>query len=249
MPDGGMIRIIAEKCTVENENALPLRAGRYIRFSIADKGHGIPPENLDKIFDPFFTTKPKGNGLGLATTFTIIHKHDGHIAVNSSVGDGSIFTIYLPAANEAIDQNRTEDEKSFTGEGKILLMDDEDLVLEVGGEILKHLGFEVAYAHDGVEAVESYVGALASDRPFDIVIMDLTVPGGIGGKEAVKHLAQIDPCLRAIVSSGYSNDPVMADFRQHGFNGVILKPYRVEEIKQVLQQVLERPSGQTGGTD
>lgn len=242
LPDGGTITIRAQNVTLDEGNVLPLKAGRYVKISIEDQGIGIPREHLSKIFDPYFTTKQKGSGLGLSIVYSIIKKHDGHITVRSELGRGTTFTIYLPASGEAPTREtpetmKTEDASSACG-GRILVMDDEDIIRDVTRHILEQLGYDVALARDGEEAIQIYQQAQQCGRPFDAVIMDLTVPGGMGGKEAIKRLRTIDPHVKAIVASGYSNDPIMAHYQAHGFDGVITKPYRIEELRQVLYRVL-----------
>ena len=183
---------------------------------------------MPKIFDPYFTTKQSGSGLGLATTHSIIKNHDGYIEVESEVGVGTKFLIYLPALHKVEKEN--EDlikEEILSGAGRVLVMDDEEIIREVAGEMLSKIGYEVEYARDGTEAIEMYRRAKERNRGFDAVIMDLTIPGGMGGKEALENLREIDPDVKAIVSSGYSNDPVMSEFKKYGFNGFVAKPYRI----------------------
>jgi CheY-like chemotaxis protein len=215
-----------------------------VAISIEDQGLGIPEENLQKIFDPYFTTKQTGNGLGLAITYSIIKNHRGHISVRSQLGQGSTFTIYLPASDRQPAGAKTPAEGYVRWHGRILLMDDEEMVRIVTGEILKALGYEVSSAADGEEAIRQYTEAREAGRPFDAVIMDLTVPGGMGGKEAIQKLREIDQESRAIVSSGYSQDPVMGDYKAYGFNEAIAKPFTSNELSRVLHKVL---SGQESG--
>ncbi len=238
MPEGGTIEVRAENVVVAHEGGIPLPPGGYIRVSIRDQGVGIPPENLAKIFDPYFTTKQKGSGLGLATSYSIIKRHEGHITVESVPGKGTAFEVYLPASSAKLQPEKTPEQAPVAGMGTILVMDDEETVRTVVGEMLKAVGYECELAKDGMEAVELYRRALSSGRPFDAAIMDLTVPGGMGGKEAVKKLIEIDPKVRAIVASGYSSDPVMADYQAHGFVGVIAKPYDLQTLSRTLRTVL-----------
>ncbi|MCK4943025.1 MAG: response regulator, partial [Candidatus Aminicenantes bacterium] len=192
------------------------------------------------IFDPYFTTKTGGSGLGLATTYSIVKKHDGDIQVDSIIGEGTTVTLFLPAAPAERNQPRKNEEVQHMEDslGKILFMDDEELVRDVGQEMLQLIGYSVETAKNGEQAIEKYKSALKSQEPFKAVIMDLTVPGGMGGREAVQVIKAVDPGLRAIVSSGYSNDPIMADYKKYGFSGVVAKPYRIEEMKKVLDEVL-----------
>ncbi|MEW6379615.1 MAG: PAS domain S-box protein [bacterium] len=243
MPDGGIVRVTAENVTMGpgSENDTPLLAGKYIRISVEDQGSGIPAEHLQNIFDPYFTTKEKGSGLGLATSYSIIRKHDGYINVRSRLGVGTVFTMYLPAVPEkaaAVSETRTFPASFRRGQGKVLVMDDETTVRNVVTHMLRFLGYEAEAAIDGNEAIDLYKKARESGHPFDAVIMDLTVQGGMGGEQAIQKMHEIDPGVRAIVSSGYSNDAILADFRRAGFSGIIAKPYKVEELAEVLHQVI-----------
>jgi two-component system cell cycle sensor histidine kinase/response regulator CckA len=237
MPEGGAIRVKAENATAGPRDELPA-PGDFIRISVQDQGIGIPQENLAKIFDPYFTTKQKGSGLGLATSFSIIKRHGGYIAVESAAGKGSAFHVYLPATLREPLIEKAPGKASVAGMGRILVMDDEESVRAVVGEMLKAVGYEYELAKNGTEAVELYERALEGGRPFDAAIMDLTIPGGLGGKEAVKKLIEIDPKVKAIVASGYFGDPVMADFKTHGFIGVITKPYDLQTLSRTLRTVL-----------
>jgi nitrogen-specific signal transduction histidine kinase/ActR/RegA family two-component response regulator len=239
MPGGGMITVRAENLTVSKGDAIPVAAGKYIKIAIQDQGTGMPPGHLQKIFDPYFTTKQKGSGLGLAICYSIVKKHDGHITVESVLGSGTTFSIYLPASSNEIPRKKDSREEPIRGAGKILVMDDEAIVRDVTGQILKHLGYDVEFAGDGSEAIDLYRKAKESGKPFDLVIMDLTVPGGMGGKEAIYRLIEIDPDARAIVSSGYADNLVMSDFRQYGFKGVVAKPYKIQQLALVLHSVLK----------
>ena len=238
MPTGGTIKVWAENLTLGTESDLPLSAGKYIKISVRDQGIGITADHLPRIFDPYFTTKQKGSGLGLASAYAIIKKHHGHIAVESKPGVGTTFHIYLPAVEQQAIPQPEEDRELLVGKGKILVMDDEEMVREILGRILPRLGYEAEFAGDGGEAIERFVQAEGSGQEFAAVILDLTVPGGMGGKEALAKLLEIDPQVKTIVSSGYSDDPVMADFQRYGFSGVIAKPYRVSELGKILNQVI-----------
>jgi CheY-like chemotaxis protein len=238
MPEGGVILTRCENAIISAEDALPLIDGRYVKISVNDQGGGIPEEYLGKIFDPYFTTKKQGNGLGLASSFSIVKRHDGFIAVDSIEGVGTTFHIFLPASQKELPQEETRKETSYIAKGKILVMDDEEYVRDVLGEMLRRFGYEVESASDGEEAIKMYREALAGSNPFDSVIMDLTIPGGMGGKEAIRILRDMDPQVKSIVSSGYSNDPVMANFREFGFVGVITKPYRMTELAEKMRMIL-----------
>ncbi|MFC1717150.1 ATP-binding protein, partial [Candidatus Poribacteria bacterium] len=239
MANGGTIEVSAENITVKTEHGLPLKDGKYVKVSVKDQGIGIPESDLPKIFDPYFTTKQTGSGLGLAICYSIVEKHDGYITAESQIDAGATLYIYLPASVEkvSIEEERTS-RKTIAGVGRILVMDDEEIVRELARNILSDLGYEVTIAIDGTEAVELYGKAMESDNPFDAAIIDLTVPGGTGGKWAIRKLMEIDPGVKAIVSSGYSNDPVMTDFGEYGFKGVVAKPYAVRELGEVLHKVI-----------
>jgi PAS domain S-box-containing protein len=234
----GQIQVGARNARVGPGDGLALPEGRYVLISVQDKGCGIPKENLQRMFDPYFTTKKEGTGLGLAITYSIVKKHEGLIRVDSAVGEGSTFAVYLPACEAPRPAEPVAASAPARGMGRILLLDDEEIIRDVGTQMLLILGYEVAVASDGAEAVRLYREAIAAGRRFDAVIMDLTIPGGMGGKEAVAELREIDPGVRAVVSSGYSTDPVMAQFRDHGFRGVVVKPYRLGELGEAVRRVL-----------
>ncbi|HEY1407141.1 MAG TPA: ATP-binding protein, partial [Spirochaetota bacterium] len=239
MKTGGTIVINAANEVIPTGSSLNVEPGNYVRIDVIDTGTGIPEEDLPKVFDPFFTTKKKGNGLGLTTSHMIVRRHSGAISVKSKPGDGSTFSIHLPASPLEIESRRERISHMSNGGKRILLMDDDEIILSTVAEIIKYLGYEVETARDGSEAIERYKDSIAAKRPYDAVIMDLTVPGGVGGKEAMQELLVIDPSVKAIVSSGYSNDPIMADYVKHGFRALIAKPYRIEELSEVLRKVIE----------
>ena len=239
MPEGGCIRIKAVNEAVTAEMQRPLSPGDYVHIAVADTGTGIKPEHLSKIFDPYFTTKQQGSGLGLTTVYSIIRKHQGHVEVESELGRGTTFHFWLPALRERqleITENPAEGEVPL--KGRVLFMDDEESILTMANLLLRRLGFEAELARDGIETVRKFAAAHAAGQPFDLVVMDLTVPGGIGGREAIEQLRAIDPGVRAIVSSGYSNDPVLANHRAYGFRGVVAKPYKIDDFTRVLRTVL-----------
>jgi len=240
MPDGGVISVTAENVTINASDLLPLPAGRYILIAIQDQGEGISPHNLAKIFDPYFTTKERGSGLGLATVYSIIKRHQGHLEVESTEGAGTVFRLYLPASDKEIEpvQNAGTETNPRGGSGRILIMDDEEIIREIAREILNHLGYEVEVCGDGKSALELYRVALNSGHRFDAVIMDLTIQGGMGGKETMIALLGIDPAVKGIVSSGYNNDPILAHFREFGFSGMVSKPYTVRELQETLQELV-----------
>jgi nitrogen-specific signal transduction histidine kinase/CheY-like chemotaxis protein len=245
MPEGGHIDIVASN-TAATDKIASLATGNYVKVSITDQGSGIAAEEFDKIFDPYYSTKnignQKGMGLGLSICHSIIKKHGGKVTVESQIGVGTTFHIYLPAtdAEPTIKPVNTAPDRTgqIFGEGKILVMDDDRGIRELAGEILQHLGYRVEFAGDGAEAVASYQAALKSADPFDAVILDLTVRGGMGGKETIQKLKAIDPDVKGIVSSGYSEDPGITGYEQHGFRGVVAKPYTLEELGEKLSQVL-----------
>jgi len=238
MPDGGNIEIACanfDNCS----RLVPDMGDRLLRLTIADNGSGIAQEQVARIFDPYFTTKPEGSGLGLAITHSIIVKHGGHISVESQPGQGTIFTIYLVAANQACVAEPPIEAQVISGSGLILVLDDEEMVREVAREMLEHLGYEVLLAGDGREAIELHHHCCQKGRPIDLYLVDLTIPGGMGGREAVEELLALDPQVRAVVTTGYSNDPVVANFRDYGFVEMVGKPFRVEELSGVIAKVMK----------
>ena len=242
MPRGGKVIISADNMRVPELNPYGLRAGTYVAIVVQDYGVGIPAEHVDRIFDPYFTTKQSGSGLGLATAYSIVTKHEGFIGVESSPGSGARFTVVLPAM-EGTSANADLPGKVARGrQERVLLMDDEVAIRHVGAALLRQLGYDVTVAADGAEAVALYRDAIRSARPFKAVIMDLTVPGGMGGQECLNALRALDPHVVALVSSGYSNDPVMAHHEAHGFAGIITKPYQLNELASALERVVQAPA-------
>jgi len=244
MSEGGTVTVSAENVTLTKDNPLLLKPGDYIKISVSDQGTGIPEENIKKIFDPYFTTKDNGIGLGLATCYSVINNHNGHITVESTPGAGTTFSFYLLASSvqdvpTAPDTGRVP----LRGTGKILVMDDEDIVRDVLHRSLTHLGYTVVSARDGNETIALYEQALKSSKSFDAVIMDLTIPGGMGGKETITKLRQIDPRVKAIVSSGYLDDPIMASFKDYGFCGVVSKPYTLKTLSEIVHTVIAESAG------
>jgi PAS domain S-box-containing protein len=238
MPGGGTVVINARNFLLGEEGLLPLRCGRYVRIAIEDNGPGIPASYLGRIFDPYFTTKEKGTGLGLATSYSIIKKHGGVLDVKSEVGLGSTFFIYLPASDKELTPEPAGSGNLLPGQGKILVMDDERIVRTIVGQMLTAIGYEVDFADEGNEALKKYSAALESGRPFDAVILDLTVRGGMGGGDTIKKMREMDPSVRAIVSSGYSDDPIVANYADYGFKASLSKPFEVEELSGVLHALL-----------
>ncbi|WDT80367.1 MAG: PAS domain S-box protein [Candidatus Manganitrophus sp.] len=242
MPEGGTLEIRAVNKTAGEVKGLPLHEGNYVHITVRDFGIGIPKDHLAKIFDPYFTTKRKGSGLGLSISYSIVKKHDGHMTVDSEPGKGATFSLYLPAFPKATlpKGKETAEVGSLTGRGRILVMDDEESIRDVLGKMLRRLGYEALLAENGAEAIRLYRQAIESETPIDAVIMDLTVPGGMGGKEAILALREIDPKVKAIVSSGYSNDPMAAAFMKYGFSEFIAKPFKLENLGKVLKRVIPR---------
>ena len=238
-PDGGIIHLTAANTVVTKQDDLPLEPGPYVLLTFTDSGCGIEDEVLKKIFDPYFTTKPSGNGLGLAISFSIIKKHKGHIAAHSTVGRGTVFEIWLPAtektAKESPSQPTTELE---TGQGHILVMDDEKMLRDLSLEMLIGLGYTADTAWDGRQMLEMYKQAKESGQPYDLVIVDLTIQGGMGGQEAIGELLRMDAGAKAMVASGYCNDPIMANHQEYGFCGVIVKPYTMNQLGEALKGIL-----------
>jgi len=241
MPGGGVLTISARNETFVGKNSMALPPGTYVRLTFTDEGCGIPDADLKKIFDPYFTTKVNGNGLGLASTHSIIIKHGGHISASSQVDRGTIFIIYLPSIGEIIAKHHTESVAQTSGEhsgGSILVMDDEEMIRELAAGMLEEIGYQVTTCDDGLETIRRYKAAKESGTPFSAVIMDLTIPGGMGGREAVEEILVVDPAACLIVSSGYSNDPIMSDYRTYGFTGAIAKPYKINELAEMLRSAL-----------
>ena len=241
MPNGGTLRVSCDNFSYDSDPAIPdLLPGDYIRIGIRDEGVGIPDDYLKRIFDPYFTTKPKGNGLGLATTYSIIKNHNGLICVDSKVHYGSTFTLYLPALRHhelPVEPPRQLNEV-ISGTGRILIVDDEEAIRALVEFTLERLGYQVTQAESAVEGVEIYRQKLEEGERFDAVILDLTLPGGMGGKEALKKLIEIDPTVNAIVSSGYAMDATMSRYQDFGFRGVIAKPYEAAELGKIVHEVI-----------
>lgn len=241
MTDGGRVEIAARNVLVPDEHApLGLQKGPYVEVTIKDSGKGIPDHYLGKIFDPYFTTKEKGNGLGLATSYSIVRNHGGMIEVKSEIGKGSTFTIYLPAiASSQIPESQlTVTAEAPVRIAKVLLMDDEQMICDVASALISALGHSVECAGHGAEALEKYRIARLSGKPFDIVILDLTVREGMGGAETIKKMLEFDPGVKAIVSSGYYDDPAVANYRDVGFRAFLKKPYNVEKLRDAITAAL-----------
>jgi two-component system, cell cycle sensor histidine kinase and response regulator CckA len=243
MPRGGSIDVSAKNIILDQRNTLNLPKGEYVEISVKDSGVGIPEEHLQKIFDPFFTTKKEGSGLGLASAFSIVRQHHGYISVDSELGKGTTFTIYLPAARKSSPATEHEEKVVKRGRGTILIMDDDVQIRDILGEMLTELGYNPQFAKDCSEAIKWYKDSLESGEKIDAVILDLTIPGDIGGNGTLKKLFDINPDIKAIVSSGYSKDGVMADYETHEFKAYLPKPYTMTQLSEVLHDVLKSPKG------
>ena len=244
MPEGGVIDVEADNLVLKQDGSLgtrlPLPSGEYVRISVRDHGMGIKAEDISRIFDPYFTTKPDGTGLGLATSHSIVRQHGGHIGVESVPGRGTVFHVYLPACPgaSAPPGSRGADE-SCSFSGRALVMDDEDGLREMISRMLLRIGFtHVAMTSNGQEAVKVYDEALKSGRRFNVAILDLTVPGDMGGREAMRKLRELDPNVVAIISSGYAGEPIMGNYQGYGFKGVLAKPYTLDDLTHTLRKVL-----------
>ena len=241
MPGGGELVVVAENVSLEQPEVLGLAIGPYVEVMFVDNGTGITPEIIDKIFDPYFTTKSTGSGLGLATSYAIIRKHGGAFTVDSTPGQGSVFVFYLPAEPNflAVGASVEENEAAILpGAAKVLLMDDDEMIREITTNFLEEKGFMIVTTGDGQATISTYQAAKESGQPFDLVILDLTIPGGMGGMETFEQLKKMDPDIRAIVSSGYSEDGILANFRKYGFKEMLAKPYILDDLLQIVSRVL-----------
>jgi CheY-like chemotaxis protein len=242
MPDGGKLSIHLANVTLLPGSIANLSEGKYIKITVRDEGVGIDKKNLKLVFDPYFTTKSTGCGLGLATTHSIINQHGGAIKIDSTPGKGTTFTLYLPASDSPVIESIAQPSEAIfpppEETAKILVMDDEEAICNLMTKMLEKVGYTVNTALDGRQAIEMYQLAIDSGDPFDAVIMDLTIPGGVGGQDSIKELLNIDQDAKCIVSSGYANNPIMANYKEYGFKGVIAKPFSPSELREMLHQVL-----------
>lgn len=245
MPQGGTIKVCAQNFIIDKEDEMPLKPGNYVKIDVQDEGLGIWPDDLPYIFDPFFTTKDNGSGLGLTTSYSIIKKHDGLISADSVMGQGSTFTIFLPAKPGKLASIKKNALELKRGNAKVLIMDDNKMVRNNLGMLLKSLGYKTGFASDGEEALKIFTQAQKTGEPYEVVITDLTIPGGVGGKETMQQLLTIDPAVRGIVISGYSNDGIMRSFKELGYKGAIKKPYQIHEVSNTLYQVLNASASST----
>ena len=232
MPGGGTVTISAENAISRQESK------RFVKIAVADTGAGISEHHQQRIFDPYFTTKQQGSGLGLATCFSIIRKHGGKIRATSTLGKGSTFHISLPASDQEIVAKPYSRKAVSHGSGRVLVMDDEADIREITQAMLEEFGYTPESVENGTEAVELYRKRKEEGTPFSAVILDLTIPGGVGGKETIGKLLKIDPDIKAIVASGYSTDPILANYRDYGFSAVLVKPYRPQELSKILQELI-----------
>ncbi|MDQ7065159.1 MAG: ATP-binding protein [candidate division KSB1 bacterium] len=240
MPSGGIVHIRAENCEIPRDHFSDLEPGPYVQITVKDHGIGVPEDHLSKIFDPYFTTKQKGSGLGLAICYSIIRQHGGYIGVTSELGKGTTFRIYLPASNKEKPKEKKKASAGIKkGHGRVLFLDDEKLIQNVGQRMLMRMGFDVEVVETGEQAVNAFIRALDKGRPFDLVILDLTIPGEQGGKDVLQLLRQYDPKIKAIVMSGYSNDLVLSDYQKYGFQGVLEKPFDLNQMNEAVFQVLQ----------
>ena len=241
MPAGGTIRVRAENVVLGAGEALPLPAGRYITVAVQDTGVGIPRDLLPNVFDPDATTKEQGSGLGLATAYAVMRKHDGHMTVESQEGVGTTVRIYQPASSQALAPLTAAPlcPPPLVGSGRILVMDDEEMICELLQALLASLGYGLVCVRDGTQAGAVYQQAQATGQGFAAVILDHTIPGGVGGVDTMTRLRAVDPHVKALISSGYANGPVMARWAEYGFRGVIPKPYTIEKLQEALVRLFQ----------
>jgi len=241
MPEGGNLTVQVENAWIPAGIVLDLKEGSYLKITFADEGIGIPKEHMSKIFDPYFTTKKtsaqKGLGLGLAVCYSVLKKHDGHITVKSQPEKSTSFVVYLPARADLAKEKEVK-KTSSTGTVRVLIMDDEHNIREIERAYLERMGYEVTEVKDGREAIDTYKKALDSRNPFKLVMLDLTVRQGLGGKLAMEQLLKIDPSIRAIIASGYVDDPVIENYADYGFQGALKKPFKGEEMKSLMNKIL-----------
>jgi len=240
MSEGGHFTVKVENVALKDPFMLPspsLIPGNYVKISFEDQGTGIEDRQLINIFDPYYTTKPGASGLGLAIAHGIIQQHDGHISVTSEVGMGTTFTVYMPASYSTPDPGQGSVPTIKNGRGRVLIMDDEQSIRRIAEDALTYFGYEVASVPDGQSAIDLVSQSLANGKKFEVVILDLIIPGAMGGKEAIQHLKSLDPQIKAIVTSGYSGDPILCDFQKYGFQGILVKPYEIYELATILESL------------
>ncbi len=240
MPDGGTLHVSLCNVNAHDYPDRPLTGDEYIKLEIRDEGVGIPEGEIDKVFDPYYSTKDGGSGLGLSAVYSVVRNHGGVVDLKSKLGRGTTLNIFIPAVSGEVVEATAVEEEAVEGRGRILFMDDEASLRELISTLMEHFGFQVVTAADGEETVKIYNKAFKMGRPYDLVVMDLTIPGGMGGKETLEELMKIDPGVRAVVSSGYSNDTVMSDYDKYGFAGVMVKPYKVEALATLAKKILKQ---------
>ena len=251
MPQGGHLSIRVENVALQTLPTLPsptLALGNYVKITFEDQGSGIQEKELPNIFDPYFTTKPGASGLGLSTAHSIIQQHQGHISVHSAVQKGTTFMLYLPSSYSTVDLKPPAISK---GRGRILVMDDEHSIRQMVEDALTHFGYEVTVVQDGQAAIDVFSAALTNGDRFDAILLDLTIPGGMGGKDTIQHLQKLDPHVKAIVTSGYSDDPIMSNFQAYGFQNILVKPYKITDLAKTLEALCrksEKEEVEIGGT-
>ncbi|MDH3772055.1 MAG: response regulator, partial [Nitrospirota bacterium] len=240
MPQGGQFAVKMENVALADPSMLPspsLSIGNYVQISFEDQGAGIEDRHRLNIFDPYYTTKPGASGLGLAIAHSIIQQHHGHISVMSEVGMGTTFTVYMPASNSTPDSGQQSVPTIKSNRGRVLVMDDEQCIRRMTEDALTHFGYSVASVSDGQAAIDLVAQSLANEKKIQVVILDLTIPGAMGGKEAIQHLRRLDPQIKAIVSSGYSDDPILCNFQKYGFQGILVKPYKIYDLATILESL------------
>ena len=241
MPEGGNLRIAVQNIRIAENELKPLSSGKYIKIIIQDEGIGISRDYIAKIFDPYFTTKQTGCGMGLSTAYSILKKHNGLITVSSRIGNGASFCLYLPALEKDKKPSSLIEPKvqSNVKSANILIMDDDEQVCNIAKKMIQKFEFKATAVSEGRQAISIYKQALKDDNAFDLILMDLTIPGGMGGKETISKILEIDPNARAVVISGYSNDPVLSNYKDYGFKGMLVKPFRISELREILDKVLK----------
>lgn len=243
MPEGGMLTVRVKNMTVNEQDRLPLSNGDYIRISLEDKGAGITRESLPVIFDPYFSTKQRGSekgmGLGLSVCHSVVSKHDGCIIVESEERKGSTFHVYLPAVvNDASLIKKPKPDEKPGAKSRILVMDDDATIRDMLSELLVAMGYDVETADDGLAAIDLYIEAMESRKPYQMLILDLTVPGGVGGKLTMERLRVINPDVKCIILSGYTDDPVIQNYQQYGFGGALTKPFTLKDLQNIFANIL-----------
>ena len=238
LPDGGSIAVRAENITIARHNPNRYRPGNYVHISIADNGHGIPDKIKKEVTNPFFTTKKNGSGLGLAICYSIIQKNGGYINFVSAVNVGTTFNILLHGSTKPVSGHEREKESLTRGSGRILIMDDDERVLSTLERMLKVLGYKAFPAVNGEDAIRKYSEALKDGERFDLVILDYTIANGMGGKEAVRQLLNLDPEVKAVLSSGYDVETILPDYRSRGFTAFLKKAYTIQELSKVIESCL-----------